>query len=785
MALLVGAFAPLVDIEKVILSMKGRGSGSHPASITYDSSNVTLLGRALYGPAFAMAVKDSIAYVGSGDVLQIVNVSDSTNLSLVSTIRLRDFIIGMDLKGNSLYLANQFEGFRIFDLTNPFDPTPVGLFNVTSFNVDVSDTLAFVVGFADSLFLFNVSDPTNPDMISKILTGGGSVLNVDLSDSLLYAVDYLYGLRIYNIVDPVNPTLVGSFSLLYALDVKVSGNYAYITVAPQDGAASMQIINVSDPTNPALEGFLGLGTPFDPAIAFSLALEDTIAYIYKYEVLHPLLGDPVPYPAFELLLVSADVTPPFSPSFLTEASLDTFYTLDLFALGMQGMPVQGNQVYIPANHGGLILVDKSDPESLQVTGELDESYYIADLFYRDPFAYVAGLQDGLFILDVSIPSNPIVVGRYNPGDEIKDVKVQGTKAYITSDLTGLRILDITNPTNPTERAQYFDRGGVHNVFVEGGRAYLAKSTYGDTLGDSLYVLDITNPLSPSLIGAYFSNPQDTLIHDLYVLNDTAYVSHWSGGLKIVDFVYPGSPIEIGSYDYPNAVNRSAFFVRPYCYTTDEINPGGFLRIMDVSDPTAPSQIGTFTYTDNDYYGYARNVYVMDGYAYLSYATDGFVVADVSDPTNPSLSGFYETPGYAWGVHPGMNQVVYLTDSNTGLWIFQFTPTPGVEEEEISEFEVEIKKPTLFNLPNPTHGKTRIHYTLPFPSEVHLIMIDLTGREIRTLVKDKRKAGSYSIEWDGKDDHGVKLSSGIYFIRLDAQSGDGGYSKETKKVIFLK
>ncbi|MCH7761705.1 hypothetical protein IIA15_09970, partial [candidate division TA06 bacterium] len=584
--LVVGTLSPPIDFEKAILSMKGgRSEFLHP-SVAYDSSNVTLLGRALYGPAFATAVKDSIAYVGSGDALQIIDVSDSTNPALVSTIRLRDLIIGMDLQGNYLYLANQFEGFRVFSLTNPLNPNPVGLFNVTSFNVDVFDTLAFVVGNADSLFIFNVVDPTNPVLLSNILTGGGVATHVELQDTLLYAVDYLFGLRIYNITDPTNPTLVGSFSLFNAFDVKVSGNYAYITAAPQNGAASMRTIDISDPTSPTQVGLLILGTPSDPAFALSLALEDTIAYIYKYEILHPLLGDSVPYPAFELLLVSADVTPPSSPTLLIEAPLDTFYTLALFALGMQGMPIQGNQVYVPANHGGLILVDKSDPAALQVTGELDESYYIADLFYRDPFVYVAGLQDGLFILDVSIPANPIVVGRYNPGDEIKDVKVQGTKAYITSDLTGLRIVNITNPTNPTLDTLFSAVGGVHNVFVEGARAYLAKSTpfgYDTLYGDSLYVLDISNPLVPTLIGAYFGTPQDTMIHDLFVLNDTAYVSHWFGGLKIVDFVNPGSPVEIGTYDYPGASNHNAFLVKPYCYTTDEINPGGFLRIIDVSD----------------------------------------------------------------------------------------------------------------------------------------------------------------------------------------------------------
>ncbi|MCH7761590.1 T9SS type A sorting domain-containing protein [candidate division TA06 bacterium] len=191
-------------------------------------------------------------------------------------------------------------------------------------------------------------------------------------------------------------------------------------------------------------------------------------------------------------------------------------------------------------------------------------------------------------------------------------------------------------------------------------------------------------------------------------------------------------------------------------------------------------MGTFIYTDNDLYGYAHNVYVQDGYAYISYATDGFVVANVSNPTNPTLDGFYDTPGYAWGVHPGMNEVVYLTDSHTGLWIFQFTPPPPGVEEEDPNSDVRVSQPSLTHHPNPAKSSARISFSLPNRIQTRLGIYDLTGRQVQVLVDGVREAGSHSVVWDGRDGRGERVASGVYFVRLSA-----GDITATKKMILLK
>jgi hypothetical protein len=85
-----------------------------------------------------------------------------------------------------------------------------------------------------------------------------------------------------------------------------------------------------------------------------------------------------------------------------------------------------------------------------------------------------------------------------------------------------------------------------------------------------------------------------------------------------------------------------------------------------------------------------------------------------------------------------------------------------------------------NLPNPFTHTTTISYQLPKASEVSLKIYDATGRVVRTLVSERKQAGYYDVYWDGRDDDGAEVTSGLYFARLDA----GTYT-EIRKVILVR
>jgi len=86
-----------------------------------------------------------------------------------------------------------------------------------------------------------------------------------------------------------------------------------------------------------------------------------------------------------------------------------------------------------------------------------------------------------------------------------------------------------------------------------------------------------------------------------------------------------------------------------------------------------------------------------------------------------------------------------------------------------------------NHPNPFNPSTVISYQLPEKANVNLKIHDIRGRVVRELVSGFRKAGSYSVQWDGKNSLGQGAPSGIYFYVLDT---DRGY-RSTRKMVSLK
>jgi hypothetical protein len=75
-----------------------------------------------------------------------------------------------------------------------------------------------------------------------------------------------------------------------------------------------------------------------------------------------------------------------------------------------------------------------------------------------------------------------------------------------------------------------------------------------------------------------------------------------------------------------------------------------------------------------------------------------------------------------------------------------------------------------NFPNPFNPDTNIEYRMPAPGRVSLVVYDLSGKSVRNLKDGKSNAGNYSERWDGTDDHGLPVASGVYYARLTSDVG---------------
>jgi hypothetical protein len=83
-------------------------------------------------------------------------------------------------------------------------------------------------------------------------------------------------------------------------------------------------------------------------------------------------------------------------------------------------------------------------------------------------------------------------------------------------------------------------------------------------------------------------------------------------------------------------------------------------------------------------------------------------------------------------------------------------------------------------PNPCMSEILMRYELTHSSKVHMVIYNPLGRQVRTLVDTNQKAGLYTFIWDGTDNSGRRVSSGSYFLRLEA----GDYTA-TRKLCVVR
>ncbi len=183
----------------------------------------------------------------------------------------------------------------------------------------------------------------------------------------------------------------------------------------------------------------------------------------------------------------------------------------------------------------------------------------------------------------------------------------------------------------------------------------AQGNYAFTgVGQKLIVLNISSLASPIEVGSI--EISEGQVEDIYITESKSYIAAGGAGLRIMDISEPTNPKEIGFINTPGYAEGVAI-AGHYAYVADG---GAGVRVIDTSDPTHPREVG-FVYV----LGYAFNVVVVGNYAYVAVAGAGLRVVDISDPIHPVEVGGCDTPGYAYGLTV-VGNTAYVADGWEGL-----------------------------------------------------------------------------------------------------------------------
>ena len=158
-----------------------------------------------------------------------------------------------------------------------------------------------------------------------------------------------------------------------------------------------------------------------------------------------------------------------------------------------------------------------------------------------------------------------------------------------------------------------------------------------------------------------------------------------------------------------------------------------------------------------------------------------------DIERKSISENWEKLGSVMGKGTVTTTSSYIFDDRnlqTGKYYYrlkQIDYNSNYEYHYLNGF-IEIGIPTSFSLsqnyPNPFNPITKIDYNLPFDSKVNMVLFDITGKEIKTLVNETKTAGYHTVQFDAS-----RISSGAYFYRIVIN--DNNKFIMTKKLVILK
>ncbi len=343
------------------------------------------------------------------------------------------------------------------------------------------------------------------------------------------------------------------------------------------------------------------------------------------------------------------------------------------------------------------------PGSYRVIGRgAQEIRFNSDLWVHGDCAYTGTWGDRLGQLgntlnawDVSNPEMPELVDSVAVDARVvNDVKVRadGQLAVISHEFSldrqnGVTLLDLSDGCRPSVLGRFSAglESGVHNLWVEGDYVYLVT----DNIGSGLRVLDISDPRHVSVV-ASFADPF-SFLHDVYVRDGLAFLSHWDSGLIILDVGNgvaggtPSSPREVSRIRTGGGQSHNAWYwpERGLVFVGEEdfVTPG-IMHVVDVSDIFAPREVATYRVAGDTPHNFwldeARSILHMAWY------TEGIVALDVSGDLLGQLelqgrtvatlrySGTGACPGgasatCAWApqLHEGL---IYAADMNSGLWV---------------------------------------------------------------------------------------------------------------------
>jgi hypothetical protein len=401
------------------------------------------------------------------------------------------------------------------------------------------------------------------------------------------------------------------------------------------------------------------------------------------------------------------------------------------------------------------------------------------------YSYIAD-RGGLTSVEVTVPSLPSVSYYLNePRCEALGVYIKDTFAYLNSaGGPSFTLVNISNP-NLLARISWVEVPGwggsePNGIYAEDTLVYFADGSAG------FLIIDISDLLDPTIL-CTLDTPGRVI--DLYIRDTLAYLADLDS-LLIVNVKDPKNPFIIGHIGIPGRGAYDVWVSGDYVFVTEEdIWFGqGKINMINVSNPSSPFLVDQISVKGTPY-----GLFVVNNRIYV--AAD-----DWWEPPRPKGEGRADIEGGIRVLHweapdtmilldntdtPGRCRDIFVVDSfiYIAAWdsfmIYKYTNT-GITENDNETVLLQ----SLIASPNPFSYQTKINFAIPTKSFASIEIYDAQGRRVKDLAGGYFVPGHYEVFWDGRDNNGLEVASGVYYVKLITKSGVIRNEKK-HKIIYLK
>jgi hypothetical protein len=371
------------------------------------------------------------------------------------------------------------------------------------------------------------------------------------------------------------------------------------------------------------------------------------------------------------------------------------------------------------------------------------------------------------------------------------------KIIVSTMFKGYYLFDIEDPLNPVDLGEWFSGKYYRLIHKQGG--WMVLSNYEEYALEIYDIADLENPILRNTLpldnyGYYwnycFIDKSDPI--SIYLCNYETNM-FWK-----FDISEPGEPVEMFEYELPSAPEGFTV-INSIAYVTYGEDIYNLLVIdgLNENDPFIANEI--YNFTENKYLNNQEGYLIVNVIYHSSIAQ----IFQLEDPLQPELYftpqwgerieieddlifvktnhivGVYENNpnctepiatfnglNYIYNIelmeYAGTNYLITIEMANIGL--FEYIYIPSSAENKLPKPEL-----TLSNYPNPFNPETKIVFNLPEEGNVKLEIYNIKGQKVKILLDCYMSPGRSEMIWNGKDDNGKAVGSGIYFYKLQTPS----------------